>query len=398
MTTTAQKMRAWTGPTIFSFGFRPFFLLAGLWALLAMVIWIATVSGLVSLPSVFDPISWHAHEMLFGYLSAVLAGFLMTAVPNWTGRMPIVGWPLAALAALWLAGRIAVAFLGAVPVLAALIDLAFPVAFALAMGREILAGKAWRNLPVLGLLSLFILADAVFYYQAMQGGFAARGVGFRFGLAVAIMFISLIGGRIVPSFTRNWLAQRKSTVLPKPFGRADKGFLGLGVLALVIWAVWPEQPISGLLLGLAGVGHLWRMSRWAGLHTGSEPLVWVLHVGYGFVPLGFLMMAAAVFGWLPQPAAQHVWMAGAIGLMTLAVMTRASLGHSGKPLKATGATTLIYLALIGSVAARLAYGLWPDISALLYLAGGLWIACYAGFVIAYWGILVRPRASHKKPS
>ncbi len=398
MATSSERIRAWTGPAILSFGFRPFFLLAGIWAALAMVLWIGMWAGGLSLPTAFDPISWHAHEMMFGYLGAVIAGFLMTAIPNWTGRMPIVGWPLAVLVGLWLAGRVAVAFSAGGAWLAAVIDLAFPVALVAAMGREIAAGKNWRNLPVVGLVALFTLANLLFHLEAMQGGAPYAGVGLRIALAAAITLVSLIGGRVVPSFTRNWLVQQRSPILPTPFGKADKAVMALGIAALVLWIFAPAQPVVGAALLLAGLAHFWRLLRWSGRRARGEALVWVLHVGYAFVPLGFLAMAAAAAGWIPAAAGQHIWMAGAIGLMTLAIMTRASLGHTGRPLTASTATTGIYLALIGSVLARLAYGLRPEAMGLLHLAGGLWIVAYAGFAVVYWPVLVRPRLAKKTVS
>ncbi len=390
--TTSEQMRSWTGPAIFSFGFRPFFLLAGIWAALAMVLWIAQLTGHGILFTAFDPVSWHAHEMLFGYLGAVLAGFLMTAVPNWTGRMPIVGWPLAGLVFLWVTGRFAVAISEAAPLAAMVVDLTFPVTLVIVLSREIIVGQNWRNLPVLVLIIVFTLANLGFHLVGLNGGYGAGEIGFRIGLAVAVMLISLIGGRIVPSFTRNWLKQRNSTVLPKPFGSADKAILAFSLAILVLWLLQPMHQATGIGLVLAGLMHFWRLLRWAGHLTGREPLVWVLHAGYAFVPFGFVMMGAASLGWVPQAAAQHTWMAGAIGLMTLAVMTRASLGHAGRALKATRSTAAIYLVLIGSVIARLVYGFYPEISEFLIIAAGLWIVAFVGFTVVYWSILVRPRA------
>lgn len=390
-TTTSERMRTWTGPAILSHGFRPFFLLAGMWAAFSMVLWIAQLSGHDVLATVLDPVSWHAHEMLFGYLGAVLAGFLMTAVPNWTGRMPIVGWPLAGLVFLWLAGRVAVALLGNAPIATMVVDLAFPFALVLAMGREIIVGRNWRNLSVLALIGMFALANLLFHLAALRGDHAASGIGFRFGLAVAVLLISFVGGRIVPSFTRNWLKQRGSSVLPAQFSPADWTVLLFGAAFLSLWVLWPLHRVTGFGLLLAGLGHFWRLSRWSGHLSSPEPLVWVLHAGYAFVPAGFVMTGAAAFGWIPQAAAQHVWMAGAIGLMTLAVMTRATLGHSGLPLTATRATAAIYFALIGAVVARLAYGFWPGTPGLLHIAAGLWIASFTGFVLVFGPVLVRPR-------
>ncbi len=399
MTTTAGRMRAWDGPAILSFGFRPFFLFGGIWAALAMALWIAMLTGRLVLPTAFDPVSWHAHEMLFGYLGAVMAGFLLTAVPNWTGRLPIVGWPLAGLVSLWMLGRIAIAVSAHLPaILAALADLAFPLALIGFLAREIVAGKNWRNLPVLALLAGWAIANAAFHLQAARGGFPAGGAGLRLGLAAAVMLIALIGGRIVPSFTRNWLAQQAHPARPKPHGRADLGVLALTLAALLLWVLWPERPTTAAACALAGVAHLWRMSRWSGRHTGKEALVWVLHAGYAFVPLGFLAMAAGSLFPGYAAAEQHIWMAGAIGLMTLAVMTRASLGHAGRPLRANRAVTAIYLAVILSVAARFAAGLLPGQAWLLHLAATAWIAGFGGFAVVYWPILTQPKAAPRRAS
>jgi uncharacterized protein involved in response to NO len=173
-----------------------------------MALWVPMLSGHIALPTAFDPVSWHAHEFLFGYLGAVIAGFLLTAVPNWTGRLPVVGWPLGGLAALWLAGRVAVMFsAGLPPFLVAAVDLAFPAVLAAVIGREIVAGKSWRNLVVLGLLAVFAAGNMLFHWEAARGDYAAQGHGLRLGLGAGVMMIAVIGGRIVPSFTRNWLAR-----------------------------------------------------------------------------------------------------------------------------------------------------------------------------------------------
>ena len=184
MTTTAAPLRART-PTILSYGFRPFFFGASVWAALAMALWVPMLSGHLNLPTAFDPVSWHAHEFMFGYLGAVMAGFLLTAVPNWTGSLPLVGWPLAGLVALWVIGRVAVAVSAHLPTLSvALADLAFPAALAGFLAREILAGRNWKNLPVLALLTGWAVANALFHWEATQGGAPAQGIGLRIGLAV----------------------------------------------------------------------------------------------------------------------------------------------------------------------------------------------------------------------
>ncbi|MDE3149929.1 MAG: NnrS family protein, partial [Acidobacteriota bacterium] len=322
MTSTTNRMRAWQGPALFAYGFRPFFLGGAAWAAVAMALWIGMLSGTLVLPTAFNPVSWHAHEFLFGYLGAVMAGFLTTAVPNWTGRMPIVGRPLAALFALWVAGRVAVAMSAVLtPVLAAAVDLAFPVAFALAIGREIVAGRNWRNLPVLALLVTFILANALFHWEAAQGEFAAEGYGLRVGLAAVLTMVALVGGRIVPSFTRNWLVKRREARLPTPpMQRFDRLAMGVLICALVVWIAVPKGWPTAVLLALAGAMHLVRLWRWRGRLTLAEPLVSVLHAAYAFLPLGALAEAVwAVAPGVLGTGGQHLWMAGAVGLMTLAV-------------------------------------------------------------------------------
>jgi uncharacterized protein involved in response to NO len=398
--TTAQQMRAWTGPAILTFGFRPFFFGATVWAALAMVLWVPMLSGHLTLPTTFDPVSWHAHEFLFGYLGAVVAGFLLTAVPNWTGRLPIVGWWLGMLAGLWLAGRVAVAVSGSLPpLLAATIDLAFPVVFALAIGREIVAGRNWRNLIVVGLLGVFIIGNALFHWEAARGDYAAQGYGLRLGLGAGVMMIAVIGGRVVPSFTRNWLVKQRSATLPvSPMQTFDKAALVALLVALVLWVALPIAAVTGFVLFLAGVSHVIRLSRWAGHKTLAEPLVTVLHAGYAFVPLGALALAAEILlpGTFGMAGAQHLWMAGATGLMTLAVMTRATLGHTGQALTAGSGTVLIYVTLTLSVLARVVAGMWPEISGLMHIMAGLfWITAFGGFGVIYGALLLRLPAAKR---
>lgn len=400
MTTTTEQMRAWTGPAILTFGFRPFFFGAAAWAVLAMALWVPMLSGHLMLPTAFDPVSWHAHEFLFGYLGAVVAGFLLTAVPNWTGRLPIVGWRLGMLAGLWLVGRVAVAASGGLPAPpVAVADLAFPVVFAALIAREIVAGKTWRNLIVLAMLGVFILGNALFHWEAAQGGYAAQGYGLRLGLGAGIMMIAVIGGRVVPSFTRNWLAKRRSAVLPvAPMQTFDTAALVVLALAIALWVVLPLAPLTGVALALAGGLHTLRLARWAGHRTCAEPLVTVLHAGYAFVPLGALALTAEILlpGTFGMAGAQHFWMAGAIGLMTLAVMTRATLGHTGQALTAGAGTVAIYLALILSVLARVAGGVWPEFySPLNSLAGLFWTVAFGGFAVVYGALLLRLPAARR---
>ncbi len=393
--TTATASRNWTGPALLSYGFRPFFLLSGIWAAFAMVYWLMLLAGGAPLPIALAPMDWHVHAFLFGYLSAVIAGFLLTAVPNWTGRLPVVGWPLAGLVGLWVLGRVASLFGASWPAAGfAAADLALPLALIAFLSREIITGRNWRNLPVLGLMALFALANAVFHVEAAHGA-AHDGYGLRLGLAAVLMLIALIGGRIIPSFTRNFLAKRQAARLPEAFNRADGAVLGLTSAALLAFVTLPYSGLTAALCLAAGGANVWRLSRWQGHQTTAEPLVWVLHAAYATLALGFLAIGAAALDLMPQSGARHVWLAGAIGLMTLAVMTRASLGHAGLPLSASRPVAALYLALIGATAARLLAGLWPGEIWLLHLSAALWIVAFGGFAILYWPILTRPGRAPK---
>jgi uncharacterized protein involved in response to NO len=363
MPAALARRRDYAGPALFSYGFRPFFLAAGLWAVIGLPLWLHQYSGDIALPTRFTALDWHIHEMLYGYVAAAMAGFLLTAIPNWTGRLPVNGWPLAALAALWLAGRVAIFFSAVIGgVTAAVIDIAFLAALAAVAAREIVAGQNWRNLRVLTLLGVLIAANIVFHAEVLLTG--ATDYGVRLGIGAVILLISLIGGRIVPSFTGNWLARNNPGRRPLPFSRFDMVTIAASALALVAWIAAPEYPASGALLVLAGLMQAVRLARWAGDRAVADRLVLVLHVAYLFVPVGFVLLGASTFFIaVPRSAGIHAWTAGAIGLMTLAVMTRASLGHIGRPLEAGFGTQAIYGLVLAAAVLRIAAAftgsMWP---------------------------------------
>jgi uncharacterized protein involved in response to NO len=383
------RPRAYEGPALFSYGFRPFFLLGSIYAGLAVLVWLPVVNGELSLHSAFAPRDWHVHEMLYGYLPAVITGFLFTAIPNWTGQLPIQGKPLLALVLVWVAGRVVVtisADVGWLP--AAAIDVGFLALIVAAAAREILAGRNWRNLKVVVLVGLLLTGNAAFHLEAHFSGTADYGV--RAGIAVVVLLITLIGGRIIPSFTRNWLARENPGRLPSPFGPLDVAIVGVSAAALSAWVFVQDGALIGIGFGFAGLLNLLRLGRWAGDRTLADRLVLILHVGYFFVPLGFLLAAAAAFGLLPGSAGIHAWMAGAAGIMTLAVMTRASLGHTGQPLVASFATQAIYAAVVVAALARICAAIEPLRSdALLHLAAGTWAAAFLGFGGVFGPALVR---------
>jgi uncharacterized protein involved in response to NO len=393
MTTSAAQLRAYAGPAILSYGFRPFFLGGALWAAAAVALWLPVLTGRLTLPTAFAPLEWHVHELIYGYVPAVVAGFLLTAVPNWTGRLPVTGKPLLMLFLIWVLGRIAVFGSGWIgPGLAASIDLLFLATLAAVIAREILAAGNVHNLKVLGVIALLFAGNAAFHIEVLRGG--GHGYGTRIGIAATILLIMLIGGRIIPSFTRNWLAKRGAGRLPTPFNRFDMAvMLGSG-LALASWIIAPEHLATALLSLVACLLNTIRLGRWAGERTGAEPLVLILHVAFAFVPLGFLLLALGICrpDVVAPSGALHGWTAGAIGLMTLAVMTRTSLGHTGRPLTATRPIQLIYGAAIIAALTRIiaAFGIARE--PMLHASATAWVLAFAGFAIVYGPLLMRPRA------
>lgn len=376
-------------PAILRQGFRIFFLAAAIWAALAMTIFIATLSGFDVISPAFGAVDWHVHEFLFGYTGAVIAGFLLTAVPNWTKRLPVSGGRLLFLFLLWAAGRGAVAFSAdSSALLVAAFDLAFPAWLVFVIARELVAGRNYRNLRVLALVTLFGAANAAYHYEVAV--FGTADYSRRAGIAVILLLIMLIGGRIIPSFTRNWLAQQKAESFPVPFGRYDGLTILVSAAAFLTWVAAPESFAAAISLGLAGMLNLVRLVRWKGWRTFSEGLVAILHVAYAFVPAGMIAMALSIIApdRIPPTGALHLLTAGAIGMMTLAVMTRASLGHTGRNLHADGAILAIYAALAFSVVLRFAYSLEP-VSMFLVSSGSFWILAFSLFGLRY-----RYMASH----
>lgn len=385
MITTAAARRAYAGPALLSLGFRPFFFLGAIWSALVVPLWLFSYfhGGSAALTR-----EWHIHEMIFGFLGAVIAGFLTTATPNWTGRMPIIGAPLAGLVSLWVLGRVAMLFQADLGPAAAVVDSLFLLVFAAVIWREVIAGRNWRNLPVCGLITLFALANVAFHLPVG----AAVDVGVRLALGAATVLIALIGGRIVPSFTRNWMKARSLTPEPSTFGTVDRVALGLTVVGAGLWVVAPLAPATGGALMLAGVAHLVRLARWRGWRAAAEPLVWILHLGYGWLAASLLLLGAASLELAPRSAGIHALTAGAVGVMTLAVMTRATRGHTGRPLAADAGTMAIYLAINAAALLRVAATFAGASQPLLLTASGLvWSLAFGGFAAAYGRMLVLPR-------
>lgn len=392
-----RRARLAASPPFLRGGFRPFFFGGPLWGVSALALWLFALSGALTLPTTFDPLAWHRHEMLFGFVGAVVAGFVLTAIPNWTGRLPIAGAPLAALAGLWAAGRAAVLFseqLGAF--LAAAIDVGFYAVVGGLAAREVLAAKN-RNLPIVILILLLGAANAL-DHAAANDIFGDTALGWRAGVSLMVVMISLIGGRIIPSFTRNWMTKQgiREGVPGQPT-RLDFVVTGVTAVALLAWIAVPNARAAASLLAAAGLLQLIRLARWRGWRTWRDPLVIVLHIGYLWLPIGLLLLAAAGLGVaIPSSAAMHALTAGAMGTMILAVMTRATLGHTGRDLKAGLVTALIYALVSLGALLRVGAPLGViDYARGLEMAGLAWGAAFLLFLFVYGPMLFAPRVNEE---
>lgn len=380
-----------SGPVILSYGFRPFFLGASIWACLAMVVWILTLTGLMSVGGDYGASAWHGHEMLFGFGSAVVAGFLLTAVPNWTGRLPVSGRPLLMLFLLWLAGRLALAWpdaLGTLP--SVIVESAFlPVLLGVCL-REIIAGRKWADLKVIGGLGALTLANLCYHTEAIA--LSAPDHAPRLALASLTMMIVVVGGRMLPSFTRNWLAKRGRTDFPVPYNGFDRWAIVLTIPALALWVILPEHPATATAALSAALLQAIRLQRWRGWTTAREPLVLVLHLAYGLVPAGLLAIAASAAGAIDRTSAIHVLTVGTVTTMMLAVMTRATRGHTGRELTASPVTCASYVAIFLCAFTRPLAGLLPDETGLIYeISALLWIGGFLLFLGEYGPMLVARR-------
>jgi uncharacterized protein involved in response to NO len=372
-----------SAPPILQNAFRPFFLGGAVWAALLVPLWISEYLGWTGF---LHGMSGHAHEMLYGFLAAIICGFALTAIPNWTGRAPVAGAGLAGLFGLWLAGR--VAYLADGGPWVSWLDHAFLPVLSAVVIREILAGKNWRNLPIALLIGLFTLSHLAFHFPEFSGA------AIRATFAVTLLLIALIGGRIVPSFTRNWLAQHQPAAvegLAPPMQMFDKLVIGLTAIAVAGWTFFPYATPTGLVLMAAGAGQFARLARWQGIRTFSEPLVWSLHAGFLWLPVSLALTGASIVlpGYVPAAAGLHAIAAGLIGSMTLAVMTRASLGHTGRPRTAGRLTTLIYGLVHAGAVLRVISAFQANEPVLLMSAAVLWSGAFALFAAGYapmlWG-------------
>jgi len=381
------------GPAFLSYGFRPFFLFASLFAGVAIPVWVLIFAGVSSWAFQYPAREWHVHEMLFGFLPAVMTGFLLTAIPNWTGRPPVSGIPLLSLFVLWLAGRLLLAMPWSIPIVAAIVDGAFLVVVAALAWREIVAGGSWGQAPIGVMITLYAGANLLFHVLALRG--TVTDLPERLALALILLLLTLIGGRVTPNFTREFLIQHNRPAISASLSPVDAVAMVLVVVAALAWIVQPESVAAGGTLVAAGMANLIRLSRWRGWMVWREPLVLILHLGYGWLTLSLLALGGAMFGiGLPAANAMHVLTTGAVGAMTLAIMTRASLGHTGRPKHADSKTVLIYVLVNLGAVLRVVVPT-PDAPTslthlMLVVAAVGWSGAYILFALIYGPFLLRP--------
>lgn len=378
---------------LLAYPFRLFFLFTGVFGALVVSAWLAILLGWLHLPGGSSPLLWHSHEMLYGFVPAAIAGFLLTAIANWTGTPPPHGWRLLALGLLWIAGRLAMALTGWLPGwLIAAVDLSFLPALALYAFVVLYRAGSWRNLPLVAVL-VVLAAGNLLMHLGMLG--TAPGLG-RIGELVALdtvtVLIAMIGGRIIPAFTRNWLARQgddPQRVHRRPY--LDHAALLATVLMLPADLLAPASLGAGLVALVAGALHLLRLGGWQGWSTRGEPLLWILHIGYGWLALALLLKGLTpILPMLDTYIWYHALGVGAIGTLIIGVMTRVAAGHTGRPLALLrGAQPIYWLVIVATIlrlAAALGAGAWA-----LYAAAVAWIAAFTLFVIRYAPVLSRPR-------
>ncbi|MEZ4340619.1 MAG: NnrS family protein [Sandaracinaceae bacterium] len=374
------QLRARPAPArfaLFEKGFRPLFLLAALFAVGGIPLWLVVRRGALAVGDPLLPSVWHAHEMVFGFAGAVIAGFLLTAAANWTKRETLVGFWLAALCVVWIAGRAAL-LLGLDARIAAGASLAFFPLLALAVGRPIALAQSRRNYGIVGLLVLLFAAQGLTHLGARAGDVAWQTLGPRLGLGLVVVLVLVIGGRIIPLFTKN--ATGAEDIRTYPW--LDRASIATALAAVVLDAASVRGPALAILLGLAALTAAARAIRWGAARSFGEPLLWVLHLGYAFVPLGFALRAAAVLSpRVDDSSALHAWTVGAIGTLVLGIMTRVSLGHTGRPLRA-GKVMGVAFALVAIAALVRVIGPLAGLaSPALDASGGLFALAYALYLV-----------------
>ena len=383
--------------TFLDYGFRPFFLLNGIFAVLVVLMWTLLLHG--EWPS--GPASfalWHAHEMLVGFAMATVAGFLLTAIPNWTGRPRLEGQLLGWLVLAWLCGRAAMAASGVLPAwFVAPVDLAFPLLLFLFVLQEIVSAGNRRNYPIIAITAMLLLLNLLYHLGAAGRLPGTDRTAIYLMTHTILLLITVIGGRVIPNFTANWMRNHNVARVPTNNVTVDRLTILATVLVGLAASLAQYGPVTGLLAVPAAVLHGVRLGAWRGLATRAEPLLLVLHIAYAWLPIGYALMACAAFGWVfPATAALHALTVGAIGTMILAMMTRVPLGHTGRPLRASRLTAVAYVVLTFAVVIRVLGPIaGPAYPRMIDASAAAWVLAFAIFIFQYWPILTRPRVSRE---
>ena len=403
MISETLKGSAISQSVFFSGGFRPFFMFAGLYGTFPLVMWIAAYFGEVSLPGPMIPFYWHGHEMVFGFGAAGLAGFLLTAVPSWTSTPPLKGLPLAGLAGLWVLGRVAMWGgwgLGVWPV--ALADIALLVALTTVIGSRVIACGQRRNYPLAALVAILLVANVLMHLETLGLTENSAATGLRLGVYVFCILVALIGGRVIPAFTSNVLKMRgdMTEVISSPLLQ-KLVLISLPtaiILDLAAGDTGPWRTVAGIIAVITGLILVLRMRRWRLMKVLDEPILWILHMGHAWLAIGFILKGLADLTNLIAPGdAIHALSAGAMGTMIMAMMTRASLGHTGRPLKASPAIVVAYvLIILGALLRTVGPSLDAvfgglDVGTIIATGGVMWVSGFVLFSVVYWPILTGPR-------
>lgn len=375
------------GVALFRLGFRPFYLLAALFAALAVPLWLAQFAGLLPPPAAYPAMLWHAHEMSFGFVLAVIVGFLLTAARVWTGLPTPTGHHLAGLAALWVVARL-FNYFGPSPA-AMLADAAFLILPMIALGLVLVKARSHRNLFVLVILTAFLVANTLFHLAVAGRVAFAPITAVHFFVFTVIMLIGVIGGRVIPSFTANALRgvrQYRSRWIDV------LALAGTGVALLLVLVAAPVVPTVAACLAAAALQAA-RLAGWNPWAARRQALLWILHVSYAWVPIGLVLLACGVAGKVPMSAGVHALTLGAIGGLIIGMITRTALGHTARPLKAGRIEVAAYLLVQAAVLVRLAPILVPGLPYLPWttVAASAWSLAFALYFAKYAPMLFAPR-------
>lgn len=379
--------------------FRPLFLLAGILAIVAVIWWVTGFVHGYAVPSLGSPSFWHAHEMIFGFGGAAIGGFLLTAIANWTGRPSINGPMLMALTCTWLLGRLAIGFAENLPVFAVIIGALAYFVFLIALAaRELIAARNFKNMRVIAVISVIALFDGLFVASCLEAIHLDPVMLYQTAILTIILLIALIGGRVIPAFTRNWVTREQiAAPMPAMFNRFDMLCLASIALCIIAGIIAPASSFLGYALLLAGVLHTVRLIRWRGIYSWREPIVAMLHLGYFWVPVGLGLLGLSIL-WpdmIGSRDALHALTGGAMACMIIAIAGRAALGHTGRELRASAMLNTAFGLIWFSTLFRVIAGQSNDhYVTILAFATLMWLGGWLAFLIGYAPVLLGP--SQKK--